>query len=171
MLIRPAQAADIPAITRIYNHAVRHTLAIWNETEVDHTNRTLWWQARQAAGYPVLVAVDAQDTVLGYTSFGDWRAFEGYRHTAELAIYIDKDHQGQGVGKALLSALIESARACGKHMLVAAIEAQNQASIGLHHSLGFHISGHMAQVGIKNGQWLDLIWMQKQLDSDNTASD
>ena len=164
MLIRPATAADIPAITAIYNHAVRHTLAIWNEAEVSTAERQAWWQARQAAGYPVLVTADETAAILGYAGFGDWRAFAGFRHTAEHSVYVHPEHQGRGVGKALLQALVVEARACGKHVLVGGIESGNQGSIALHQSLGFVCSGNMPQVGCKFGRWLDLQWWQLQLD-------
>ncbi|HCS2373566.1 TPA: L-methionine sulfoximine/L-methionine sulfone acetyltransferase, partial [Shigella sonnei] len=74
------------------------------------------------------------------------------------------DHQGKGLGRKLLSRLIDEARDCGKHVMVAGIESQNQASLHLHHSLGFVVTAQMPQVGTKFGRWLDLTFMQLQLD-------
>lgn len=163
--IRDATASDAAGIVEIYNHAVLHSTAIWNEKTVDIANRIAWMAERQKMGYPVLVAVNTQQQVLGYASFGDWRAFDGYRHTVEHSVYVHPNAQRGGVGKALMQALIVHAQQRGKHVMVAAIEAGNAPSIALHRQLGFCQTGHMPQVGIKFGRWLDLVWMQLQLDS------
>lgn len=158
--VRDAQPADLPAIRDIYNDAVLNTTAIWNEQPVDLGNRQAWFSARQTQGYPVLVAVDAEDNVLGYASFGDWRPFDGFRHTVEHSVYVCRDQRGKGLGPLLMSALIERARACDKHVMVAAIESGNTASIRLHERIGFVTTGQMPQVGTKFGRWLDLTFMQ-----------
>lgn len=164
MLIRDALHRDIDGITVIYNDAVAHSTAIWNETLVDTANRLAWLADRQRAGYPVLVAVDEADAVLGYASFGDWRAWDGYRHTVEHSVYIHTDHRGRGLGEQLMRALIDRARALGKHVMVAGIEAGNQGSIHLHRKLGFEQVGHLKEVGAKFGTWLDLVFLQLRLD-------
>ena len=164
MLIRDAKDHDIEAITAIYNAAVLHTTAIWNETVVDEANRKTWHADRLRLGYPVLVAVDEQGAVVGYASFGDWRAFEGYRHTVEHSVYVREDQQGKGIGKQLMHALIDRARKIGKHAMIAGIEAENVASIRLHRSLGFEDGGTLKQVGTKFGRWLDLTFLQLRLD-------
>jgi phosphinothricin acetyltransferase len=165
MRIRAAGAGDIGGILAIYNDAVANTTAIWNGTPVDAANRAAWLAERERQGYPVLVAADADGAVLGYASFGDWRAFDGYRHTVEHSVYVRRDRRGAGVGRALMAALIERARALGKHVMVAAIEAENAASIRLHQALGFAPVGHLPQVGTKFGRWLDLAFLQLTLDA------
>lgn len=164
MEIRDAGQEHVDGITAIYNDAVEHTTAIWNETKLDTANRLAWLADRQRAGYPVLVAVDGQDDVLGYASFGDWRAWDGYRHTVEHSVYVRADQRGKGIGKALMLALIERARASGKHVMVAGIEAKNAESIRLHENLGFEQVGHLKEVGTKFGAWLDLAFLQLTLD-------
>ncbi len=161
-MIRDATAADLPAIRDIYNDAVLNTTAIWNEQTVDLANRLAWFNARQALGYPILVAVE-HDEVTGYAAFGDWRPFEGFRYSVEHSVYVRNDQRGKGLGPRLMEALIERARACGKHVMVAAIESGNQASIRLHQRLGFIITGQMPRVGTKFGRWLDLTFMQLAL--------
>ena len=165
MQVRDAAAADIDGIVAIYNDAVRNTTAIWNEKTVDAANRAAWLAERQRVGYPVLVAIDAEGTVAGYASFGDWRAFDGYRHTVEHSVYVRQDCRGAGIGKALMVALIERARAIGKHVLVAAIEAGNTGSIALHKKLGFEQVGLLSEVGTKFGVWLDLVFLQLKVDA------
>lgn len=165
MQIRDAGAEDIGGITAIYNDAVARTTAIWNEVTVDAANRLAWLHDRQRAGYPVLVATGPDGAVLGYASFGDWRAWDGYRHTVEHSVYVAASARGQGLGEALMIALIARARAIGKHVMVAGIEAQNSGSIRLHEKLGFDHAGHLSQVGTKFGKWLDLTFMQLRLDA------
>ena len=165
MQIRDANVNDAESIAAIYNDAVLNTTAIWNETAVDTANRAKWIADRQSMGYPVLVAVANDESILGYASFGDWRAFDGYRHTVEHSVYVNKNRRGGGIGKALMVALIDRARMIGKHVMVAGIEAGNVASIQLHYQLGFVQVGLLKEVGTKFGRWLDLAFLQLQLDS------
>ncbi|AOE87701.1 GNAT family N-acetyltransferase [Pseudomonas sp. TCU-HL1] len=158
--IRDAIEVDLPGILAIYNDAVENTTAIWNETLVDLANRRAWLADRNAAGFPVLVAVNAAGDVLGYASYGTWRTIEGFRHTVEHSVYVHGDQRGQGLGPALMQALIERARTAGLHVMVAAIESENTASIRLHERLGFVTTGQMPQVGRKFDRWLDLTFMQ-----------
>ncbi len=116
----------------------------------------------------MLVAIDDQQAVAGYASFGDWRAFDGYRHTVEHSVYVRPDCQGVGIGKALMVVLIERACAIGKHVMVAGIEAKNGGSIALHKKLGFEEVGLLLEVGSKFGRWLDLVFLQLKLDSRTT---
>mgnify|MGYP001137650996 CR=1 FL=1 len=162
-LIRAATEADIPAILAIYNDAVINTAAIWNDDVVDLDNRLAWFAARQGQGYPVLVAVEG-DSVLGYASYGDFRAFQGYRFTVENSIYVASDARGKGAGTALLGALVGHAAGNGKHVMVAGIEAGNEVSIRLHARHGFVETARMPGLGFKFGRYLDLVFMQKTLD-------
>lgn len=160
MQIRDATIADAIGILEIYNHAVQRTTAIWNETIVDLANRVAWMEDRQKMGFPVLVAVDAEQQVLGYATFGHWRAFDGYRHTVENSVYVHPAALRGGVGRALMQQLILQAQHRGKHVMIAAIEAGNVPSINLHRQLGFIETGLMKEVGTKFDRWLDLVFMQ-----------
>lgn len=164
MIIRDAQEEDLPGILAIYNDAVLNTTAIWNETEVDLANRRSWLAERQTADFPVLVVRNAADEVVGYASYGTWRSIEGFRHTVEHSVYVRGDQRGQGLGPLLMRALIDRARAARLHVMVAAIERENAASIRLHERLGFVTTGQMPQVGRKFGRWLDLTFMQLMLE-------
>ena len=164
-MLRDASPADIPRITEIYNHAVVHTTAIWNDQVVDEANRLAWLQERQQAGYPVLVAVTPAGDVAGYATFGPWRAWDGYRHTGEHSVYVHPACQRQGIGLVLMQGLIERAHAQGKHVMVAGIEAGNAGSIALHTLLGFETTGVMKEVGTKFGRWLDLTFFCLKLDT------
>ena len=96
MIVRHACKEDCVAIGEIYNHAVLHTAAIWNDKTVDTDNRIAWFEARTLAGYPVLVS-EENGVITGYASFGDWRAFDGFRHTVEHSVYVHPDHQGKAL--------------------------------------------------------------------------
>ena len=169
MIIRDAAEADLPAPRDIFNDAVLNTTAIWMDNVVDLANRQAWFAARAQQGYPILVAENAAGEVVGYASFGDWRPFDGFCHTVEHSVYIRADQRGKGLGPLLLAALIERAKACDKHVMVAAIESGNAASIRLHQRLGFAITGQMPQVGRKFGRWLDLTFMQLILTPERSA--
>ncbi len=160
--VRDAADADMAGILAIYNEAVANTTAIWNEAPADLDNRRALVADRRARGFPFLVAADAGE-VVGYASFGDFRPFDGYRHTVEHSVYVRHDRRGQGVGRTLMPPLIEAARALRKHVMVGGIEAGNGASIRLHESLGFVVVGRLPEVGFKFGRWLDLLFMQKLL--------
>ncbi|MDX1779790.1 MAG: GNAT family N-acetyltransferase [Thalassovita sp.] len=167
MQIRNAETKDAAAIAAIYNDAVLHSTAIWNDVTVDAKNRAGWIADRQKQGFPVLVACDG-DTVLGYASYGPFRAFDGYKLTVEHSVYVDTARRGGGIGRALLQALIERARADGFHIMIAAIEAGNTPSIRLHEKLGFEQTALMPQVGQKFGRWLDLAMLQLRLNDRET---
>lgn len=160
--IRTASEADLPAILAIYNDAVENTTAIWNETLSDPEGRRTWWRERTARGFPVLVA-EASGEVAGYASYGDFRAFQGYRFTVENSVYVRNDLRGKGIAAALMGALIGEAKAQGLHVMVAGIEAGNIASIRLHERFGYREVARMPEVGFKFGRWLDLVLMQKML--------
>jgi L-amino acid N-acyltransferase YncA len=158
-LLRDATEADLPIILEIYNDAVANTTAIWNEVLVDLQNRKEWFAARKAKGFPVLVA-ELDGKVAGYASYGDWRAFDGYRHTVEHSVYVHRDARGGGIGRMLMQELIARAASNGVHVMIAAIESENAASIRLHETLGFRIAGKFSEVGTKFGRWLDLTCME-----------
>ncbi len=160
--LRDATVDDLSGIMEIYNDAVLNTTAIWNDVLVDLENRKEWFAARKSRGFPVIVAI-LDGKVAGYASYGDWRAFDGYRHTREHSVYVQKDARGHGIGKKLIQALIDHAAGNDVHVLIAAIEAENIASIRLHESLGFRVVGRFSEVGTKFGRWLDLTCMELKL--------
>lgn len=164
MRIRPATEADLAAITAIYNEVIATSTAIYADEPLSIEDRRAWLAARHAAGYPVLVAEDG-GAVLGLSSFGDFRAFPGYRHTVEHSVHIRADARGRGLGSALVKALFEPALALGKHVMIAGVDAANEGSIRMHQRLGFQRGAVLREVGRKFGRWLDLELMQKFLDA------
>ena len=159
--VEDAGVADISAITAILNHAAAHTTATWHEYPKSDAEMAEWFAARKK-DYVVLAARDASG-LLGYASYGPFRAPSGYRPSAEHSIYVREDKRGQGIGKALLAALIERARGQGLHVLIGGIDADNESSIAFHKAFGFKETGRLPQVGRKFDRWLTLVFLQKNL--------
>ncbi|WP_417661712.1 GNAT family N-acetyltransferase [Pseudomonas sp.] len=166
MNIDNATEDDLPELLAIYNDAVLNSTAIWNETTSDLESRRIWLRERQALGFPILAARNSTGRLVGYATYGPWRSIEGFKHTVEHSVYVCADQRGLGIGPALMKALIERARSANLHVMVAAIESENRASIRLHRQLGFSVTGQMPQVGRKFDRWLDLTFMQLNLGAD-----
>ncbi len=160
--LRPAGENDLPAILAIYNEAVLNQTSIWNDAPSDLAERRAWWQGRLAQNYPVLVA-ELTGSFAGYGSFGDFRAFQGYRYTVEHSVYVAQPHRRRGVATKLLGALIGEARTRGKHVMLGGIASDNAPSLALHARHFFTETARMPEVGFKFGRWLDLVFMQKIL--------
>jgi len=164
MDLRDAAAADIPAITAIYAHHVLHGTGTFEETPPTEADMAARIAKVQGAGCAWLVAVDDAGLVLGYGYFAPFRERSAYRFTAEDSIYVRDDIRGQGVGKALVAALLDRAEARGFRQMIAVIgDSENIGSIGLHLSLGFRKIGVLKAVGMKFGRWADVVQMQKSL--------
>ena len=161
--IRDLREDDLPALLAIYNDVLLTSTAIYRDEPATLEERRDWWQARVRLQQPVLAAVD-DSGLIGFASFGDFRAFDGYRFTVEHSVYVRSDARRMGAARALMQGLVAEARALGKHALVGAVESGNTASLALHSALGFAEVGRMPQVGAKFGRWLDLTWMQLLLD-------
>jgi phosphinothricin acetyltransferase len=165
MEIMAATEDDLPAILAIQNKVVAETTASWSYHQVDLDNRKAWLADKASKGHPVLAA-KRDGELLGYAYYGPYRPFDGYLHTVENSVYVRDDSHRQGVGRTLLAALIDHARAKGLHAMVAAIEAGNAPSIELHARAGFVEVGRMPQIGAKFGRWLDLVLLQLTLNDD-----
>lgn len=158
--IRSATHADLPVIVDIYNEAGVGTTASYDIDPVDLENRALWFNRLRTAGFPVLVLEDeAEGGVLGYAAYGPFRDKAGYAHTVEHSVYVASGRRAAGVGRMLMSALIDHARASGVHVMVGVLDAANDASLVFHQRLGFTESAVLPQVGRKFDRWLDVIFM------------
>ena len=163
MDIRDAVESDLSGLLAIYNDVIATSTAIYSYERVTLEDRTQWWRARVATGYPVLVATNDAG-VLGFSTFGDFRTWPGYRFTVEHSVHVRADCRGQGVGRELVKALFPRAAALGKHVMIAGVDAANEASIRFHERLGFQKSGHLREVGHKFDRWLDLVFLQRWIE-------
>ncbi|HLZ89488.1 MAG TPA: GNAT family N-acetyltransferase, partial [Puia sp.] len=114
--------------------------------------------------YPVFVA-EEEGRVVGFSSYGPFRAWPAYKYTIENSVYVSEEQRGKGIGKMLIRPLIESAKAKGYHAIIAGIDSMNDGSIRLHRSFGFVEVAHFKQVGYKFGRWLDLSFMELLLET------
>jgi L-amino acid N-acyltransferase YncA len=169
--IRPASVTDIPAITRIYAHAVEHGTASFELTPPDEAEMTHRMNDLLGKGYPYLVAEDG-GMLAGYAYAGPYRTRPAYRPTVENSVYIAHDQHRRGVGRALLAALIEACAACGFRQMIAVIGDSHRqaASIRLHQALRFRHVGILEDVGFKHGRWLDSVLMQRSLGPGSTKN-
>jgi phosphinothricin acetyltransferase len=162
--IRPALPADLPGILAIYNQVIETSTAVYELAPVPLSERRRWYEARLSEGYPVLVAGDGAE-IVGFSSFGPWRgAWPGYRYTVEHSVHVKAEHRGRGVGRQLLTSLFPLALELEKHVMIAGVDAGNEASLRFHETLGFERVAHFKEVGHKFGRWLDLVFLQRWLD-------
>src|SRR4051812_15464599 len=159
MNVRPATDADLPAILTIYNHAIEHTTAVFEYRAHTLEMRHDWFRAKQLARLPVFVAMD-DDRLLGFASYGPFRAWPAYQYTVELSVYVDITVRRRGIGSELVRAVIADARAQKLHVVMAGITSDNDVSLRLHERLGFREVAHLPEVGYKFGRWLDLKFLQ-----------
>jgi L-amino acid N-acyltransferase YncA len=164
ILIRPASAADLPAITAIYSHAVTHGTATFEIDPPTEAEMGARFDALVAGGFPYLVACAEGGRTVGYAYAGLYRARIAYRHTIEDSIYIDPAFHRRGLGRALLDRLVTESETRGFRQMVAVIGDSAQIpSIALHRAAGFRMIGTFEAIGFKFGRWLDTVMMQRAL--------
>jgi phosphinothricin acetyltransferase len=162
--IRAAREGDVPAISDIYNHIILNTTAVYQYEAQSLEMRMAWYVSKLKDDYPVFVADDG-GRVVGFSSYGPFRAWAAYKYTVENSIYVAADQRGKGIAKLLMQPLIDTARRQNYHAIIAGIDASNDASVGLHRSFGFEEVAHFRQVGYKFGRWLDLKFLELLLDT------
>lgn len=162
-VIRPATAADIPAIAAIYGHHCTHGWGTFEEGAPSVDEMAARVKAVQDRGLPYLVA-EEDGKVAGFAYASPFRLRAAYRYTAEDTVYVAPGMAGRGIGKAVLGAVMAECETLGLRQLVAVIGgSDNAGSIGLHRSLGFAMIGTTPALGYKDGDWRDVVWMQKAL--------
>jgi phosphinothricin acetyltransferase len=164
IIIRSANAADIPVIAAIYGHAVTHGTATFEIDPPDEAEMGARFRALVTGGLPYLVACTKDGRTVGYAYASLYRTRVAYRHTLEDSIYLDPAFHRRGVGRALLDRLLLESEALGFRQMVAVIGDSAQIpSIALHRAAGFRMIGTFEAVGFKFGRWLDTVMMQRAL--------
>jgi phosphinothricin acetyltransferase len=164
LILRDSRAEDIPALTRIYAHWVRHGLASFELEPPDAAEMARRREAVLAGGYPHLLATDAAGEVLGYAYASAYRSRPAYRFAVENSVYVAPEAGRRGIGRALLPALVARCTAAGFRLMVAVIgDSANAASIRLHARCGFAHAGTLPAVGWKHGRWVDSVLMTRAL--------
>jgi L-amino acid N-acyltransferase len=151
------------AILAIFNHAITTSTALYDYKPRAIESMTPWFATKALNNFPVIGLESEEGELMGFASYGTFRAFPAYKYTIEHSIYVRHDFRGKGLGAVLLQAIIEEAQARQVHVMVGGIDACNIASIALHEKFGFKHSGTVKEAGFKFGRWLDLAFYQKTL--------
>ena len=157
--IRPATREDLPGIVAIYNEAVQDTTGTYDAEPHTLEQRTAWFEHFEAKEYPILV----EDRVRGWGSLSPFVERAGFRHTAICSVYVAESARGQGLGTALLEALLAEAPRRELHTVLAAVDAANVPSLRLHEKLGFNPVGTFQEIGRKADRWHDVVYLQRML--------
>lgn len=158
-------AAHAAAILDIFNEAIVNSTALYDYRPRAPESMVGWFKAKEAGRFPVVGALAPDGALLGFASYGTFRAWPAYKYTVEHSVYVHKDHRGKGIGRALMQQLIAQAESQQYHVMVGAIDVANAGSIALHEKLGFVHAGTIRQAGFKFGRWLDVVFYQRTLDT------
>lgn len=161
-MIRSAVENDLYGILEIYNDAILNTNAVYTYRIQTLQERKSWFNKKKEDNFPVLV-FEEKNKVIGFATFGPFRAWPAYKYTIEHSVYVHKEHRNYGVGTALVKQIIKKANEREFATLVAGIDASNEKSIRMHKKLGFQYCGIIKRAGFKFGQWLDLAFYQLNL--------
>lgn len=151
MKIRLAERTDVPAMREIFNEVLRNSNSIYRENEVTLEDRYAWFDEKIEHGFPIFGAYEG-DQLVGYAGYGAWRAAQGYRKSVELTIYVDRKFRGAGFGSELMKTIIDQAKVDGHHVMIGAIDSDNQQSINFHKRFGFTETARMPEVALKNNK-------------------
>ncbi|QGW82199.1 GNAT family N-acetyltransferase [Variovorax paradoxus] len=163
-LITCTEEAHAGSILAILNEAIVSSTALYDYKPRTPESMVAWFATKRANGFPVIGAEDEETgKLLGFASYGAFRAFPAYKYTVEHSVYVEAGHRGAGLGRTLMEAIVAEAVARDVHVMVGAIDAANAGSIGLHERLGFEHAGTVRQAGFKFGRWLDVAFYQRIL--------
>ncbi|MGE6552178.1 N-acetyltransferase family protein [Bacillus mycoides] len=161
-MIREAMKEDVTFILDIYNDAILNSTAVYAYKPVTLENRIDWYEQKKADCYPILV-YELDNKVVGFATFGSFRAWPAYKYSIEHSIYVDKEYRKNGIGSSLMEELITIAKGREYMTLIAGIDAENEKSIVMHKNFGFVYSGTIKKAGYKFNRWLDLAFYQLEL--------
>lgn len=159
-IVRSARIEDLETILEIVNDAILNTTAIYDYDVRTLDDQIFWFQEKQKQNFPVIVATDENDNVVGFGTYGTFRMKIGFQFTVEHSVYVKDGFAGKGIGKALLFELITLAKAQKLHVMVGCIDAENTGSIEFHEKFGFKKAGVLRESGYKFDKWLDLQFVQ-----------
>jgi L-amino acid N-acyltransferase len=148
------------AILEIFNDAILNSSALYEYKPRTMETMKTWFATKAANRFPVLGAIDEAGALMGFASYGTFRAFPANKYSVEHSVYVQQAHRGKGVSVGLMNALIERARGAELHTLIGGIDAKNSASIALHEKLGFKHAGTIEHAAFKFDRWLDLAFYQ-----------
>lgn len=159
------------AIREILNEAIENSTALYDYQPRSKESMVDWFEAKRAGDFPVIGIESPAGELLGFGSFGTFRAWPAFKYSVEHSIYVHHEHRGQGLGEKLLIAIIDAAKEQQKHVIIGGIDSTNAASIALHEKHGFNKVGILPQVGFKFGRWLDMAFYQLTLETPQSPTD
>jgi phosphinothricin acetyltransferase len=169
-LVACTHAEHARAILDILNEAIVNSTALYDYKPRPPEAMEGWFKTKDAGNFPVVGAMEG-NRLLGFASYGTFRAWPAYKYTVEHSVYVHREHRGQGIGAVLMRKLIEAARWQEYHVMVGGIDATNRASIAMHEKLGFTHAGTVRHAGYKFGRWLDLAFYQLLLETPPSPRD
>ncbi len=149
-----------PAVLAIFNDAIAHSTALYDYEPRTSAMMADWFESKARENFPVFGIEDEAGDLMGFGTYGTFRARPAYKYSVEHSVYVDARFRGRGIGRRLLEEVIRLAQEQDYHVLVGGIDAGNTASIGLHEALGFVHCGTVREAGFKFGRWLDLALYQ-----------
>jgi L-amino acid N-acyltransferase YncA len=158
-------------ILAIFNDAIANSTALYDYRPRAPESMSAWFDAKTRGRYPVIGVEDADGGLMGFASYGPFRAWPAYKYTVEHSIYVDARFRGQGLGRRLLQEIVAAAQRQDYHVMIGGIDAANAVSIRLHESVGFTHCGTVRQAGFKFGRWLDLAFYQLILSTPSAPVD
>ena len=158
MTSRPAKLEDADAIARIYNEGIQDRVATFETRLRSPEDIRAWFD-----GLHPVVVVEEEDDVVAFASTSTYRARECYAGIAETSVYVARSFRRRGAGSFALLALIQAAQQAGFWKLVSRIFPENAASRGLVRELGFREVGVYEKHGQLDGQWRDVIIVERLL--------
>jgi phosphinothricin acetyltransferase len=170
-IVSCTHAEHAPAILAILNDAIVNSTALYDYVPRPPESMAGWFKAKEDHGYPVIGAVSEEGALMGFASYGPFRAWPAYKYSVEHGIYVHRDHRRKGLARLLMQRLVERAKEQDYHLLIGGIDMENAASIALHESLGFVHAGTIRQAGFKFGRWLDLGFYQLVLETPRMPRD
>ncbi|MGI9642392.1 MAG: GNAT family N-acetyltransferase [Acidimicrobiia bacterium] len=160
--VRTASVADVPALNAIYNEYIVDSHVSFDTEPWTDDQRVAWFDQRISDGYPIVVAMLADD-VVGAAWSGPWRDKAAYRTTAETTVVLAPAHSGAGIGPMLLTELMDALAAAGFTVAIAIVALPNEGSIAVHRKLGYEEAGVLRGVGFKDGRFHDTMILQRPI--------
>ncbi|PRX53676.1 GNAT family N-acetyltransferase [Flagellimonas meridianipacifica] len=159
IIIRKAEERDVTEILDIVNYEILNSTVLYDYKKRTYQQQLVWFEKKQIDKMPIIVA-EIENRVAGFGTYGIFRPWAAYQFSVEHSIYVHRDMRANGVGKKLLSKLIELAKDNGFHTMIAGVDGSNEKSFEFHKNFGFEEIGTFKEIGFKFDKWLDLRFLQ-----------
>jgi L-amino acid N-acyltransferase len=159
------------AILAIFNEAIVNTTALYDYKPRTRETMATWFENKAKGKYPIFGIENEAGELMGFSTYGTFRAFPAYKYTVEHSVYVDTRFRGKGLGKVLLQEIVTAAQEQNYHVMIGVIDSANAVSIQLHEKFGFSYAGAIRQCGFKFGRWLDVVFYQRIFSTPSEPND